>query len=135
MKTKSGIGVVGMAAVIALIAFFFFETRATGQIRVSAPIPNAVVQSPLQVQGAARGSWYFEASFPVRLLDANGMVIAEEPATAQGDWMTDNFVPFDVELSFVTPTTDTGTLVFEKDNPSGLPQNAATLSVPVRFKR
>src|SRR3989338_525403 len=85
-------------------------------IRVTSPQPNAVVKSPLTVKGEARGNWYFEASFPVKLLDANGNQLAIIPAQAQGEWMTTNFVPFQGTLTFSTPTTATGTLVFEKDN-------------------
>jgi len=102
-------------------------------IRVSTPLPNAVVGSPLIVRGEARGGWYFEASFPIKILDANGKVLAQAPAQAQGEWMTTNFVPFEGTLTFSKPTTATGTLVLEKDNPSGLPQNAQEVRIPVRF--
>ena len=100
---------------------------------VTSPQPNAVVKSPLTVKGEARGNWYFEASFPVKLLDANGNQLAIIPAQAQGEWMTTNFVPFQGTLTFSTPTTATGTLVFEKDNPSGLPEHDDSYSIPVRF--
>ncbi|MDP3985905.1 MAG: Gmad2 immunoglobulin-like domain-containing protein, partial [Candidatus Veblenbacteria bacterium] len=102
-------------------------------IRVENPRPNQVIASPLTERGEARGTWYFEASFPVRLLDANGTELAVAPAQAQGDWMTTEFVPFEVVLSFSPPATPTGVLVLEKDNPSGLPENADSLLVPVRF--
>lgn len=102
-------------------------------IRVAAPIPNALVQSPITVSGEARGNWYFEASFPVRLLDANGNLLVAVPAHARGEWMTPEFVPFEATLAFATPKTETGTLVFAKDNPSGLPEHDLSVSVPVRF--
>ena len=86
------------------------------------------------VEGEARGTWFFEASFPVRLLDGNGVELAVAPAQAQDDWMTEEFVPFAVRLQFFAPITATGTLVFEKDNPSGLPEHADELRVPVRFE-
>lgn len=57
-------------------------------IIVDSPAPNAVISSPLTVTGTARGTWYFEASFPVRLLDDLGNELAVAPAQAQGDWMT-----------------------------------------------
>jgi hypothetical protein len=101
-------------------------------ISVTQPSPMQIVSSPLAVTGEARGSWYFEASFPVKLLDSNGNVIAQAPAQAQGDWMTANFVPFQATLTFVT-ASQTGTLVLEKDNPSGEPQNAGSISIPVQF--
>lgn len=102
-------------------------------IRVTSLSSNQVVTSPLTVQGTARGYWYFEASFPVELLDGNGKVIASGPATARTDWMTEEFVPFSITLTFVQPTTSTGTLVLRKDNPSGLPENDNELRIPVRF--
>jgi len=102
-------------------------------IGVSFPKPNTVIQSPLVVQGKEVGTWYFEASFPVRLLDANGKELAATPAQAQGDWRTTDFVPFQATLTFGQPTTPTGTLVFQKDNPSGLPENEKSISVPIRF--
>lgn len=104
------------------------------KVRVTAPAANAVVKSPLTVTGSARGPWYFEASFPVRLYDALGNELAAVPAQAKGEWMTIEYVPFEATLSFKTPATATGTLVFEKDNPSGLPEHADSVSIPVRFK-
>jgi len=98
-------------------------------IQVEGPLPNAVVASPLIVTGRARGTWYF----PVKLFDANNLEIATGVAQAQGDWMTENFVPFTVTLTYATPATATGTLVLYKDNPSGLPENDASVSVPVTF--
>lgn len=102
-------------------------------IKVSLPIPGEVVTSPLVVTGEARGNWYFEASFPVRLYDANGVELAVIPAQAQGEWMTTEFVPFSATLNFGMPITPTGTLVLEKDNPSGMPELDDKISIPVRF--
>lgn len=104
------------------------------RIYVDYPQPNAVVTSPLRVLGAARGPWYFEASFPVKLLDASDEALVIQPAQAHGEWLTTDFVPFSVTLTFTLPTTTTGTLVLEKDNPSGLPEHAAELRFPVRFR-
>ena len=101
-------------------------------IVVDQPSPNAVVTSPLVVQGRARGWWYFEASFPTRLLDAHGVVLVEAPAQAQSNWMTDDFVSFQTVLTF-TASTKTGSLVLAKDNPSGLPSRDAHVTIPVRF--
>lgn len=101
-------------------------------IRVDNVSSNQLVSSPLTITGEAR-KWYFEASFPVELVDANGKRLAIGPAQAQGDWMTANFVPFKITLTFPTPTTQTGTLIFRNDNPSGLPENQEEYRVPVRF--
>ena len=102
-------------------------------ITVSQPVINQTVTSPLTITGEARGKWYFEASFPVILLDANNQELAKGVAEAQGGWMTENFVPFSVNLTFSPPATPTGQLILKKDNPSGLPANDAQLMVPVNF--
>ena len=104
------------------------------KIKIFSPLPNGVITSPVGVRGEARGTWYFEASFPIRLEDANGKVLVQTYTMAQGEWMTENFVPFELILSFDTPETDKGTLIFEKDNPSGLPEHAEELRMPVRFR-
>jgi hypothetical protein len=102
-------------------------------IQVSNIADNQQVTSPLQILGRARGNWYFEASFPIRLEDANGTVLGRTIGQAQSDWMTTNFVPFSATLTFTTPTTTTGWLFLQKDNPSGLPANDAEIQIPVTF--
>ena len=102
-------------------------------IHVSEPRAGATVTSPLKVTGEARGSWYFEASFPVRLVDSQGRVLDEAPATAQGEWMTEKFVPFGAVLTFQPPTGTSGRLILEKHNASGLPQHSDSVVIPVRF--
>lgn len=129
-------------AVLAGLSWWFFRVVNTSSvnnfadlIQVGAPQSNALVTSPLVVTGRARGPWYFEASFPVRLFDANGRELAVTPAQAQGEWMTENFVPFRATLTFSPPATLTGTLVLHNDNPSGLPENDKEIRIPVRFRR
>ena len=103
-------------------------------ITVATPAPNTQVRSPLTVSGTARGTWYFEASFAVILEDAGGTPLAQVPATAQGEWMTENFVPFTATVSFAPqPAGTVGRLILKKDNPSGLPANDNQLVLPVRF--
>jgi hypothetical protein len=105
----------------------------SNKVRVTNIIPNQAVSRPLTVKGEARGSWYSEAVFPVEILDGNGKRLVLTQARAQGDWMTNDFVPFTATLSFSQPTTATGTLVLHNDNPSGLPENAFELRIPIRF--
>lgn len=108
-------------------------------IKVIRPGQNEVVSNPLVVEGQARGSWYFEASFPVVLVDWDGKIIAQGPAQAQGEpgaWMTSDYVPFKATLTFnLEPGTpsDRGALILRKDNPSGLPANDDAFEIPIRF--
>lgn len=103
-------------------------------LSVNAPSAGDLVKSPLTIRGEARGNWYFEASFPVKLFDGNGKLLSQVPASAVGEWMTKQFVPFEAILAFEIPQTATGTLIFQKDNPSGLPQNDRQFEMAVRFK-
>ena len=103
-------------------------------IEVTAPLPNMTITSPLTVTGRARGPWYFEASFPIELRDANNVLIAKTVAQAQGDWMTENFVPFTATLTFpAQPVGSQGVLTFKNDNPSGEPERDMMFDVSVVF--
>lgn len=110
------------------------------QIVVTTPVPLGTVSSPLTITGEARGPWFFEASFPVVLTNWDGLIIAEGIATAEGEWMTTDFVPFIATLEFTSPYEvgqesfmSRGSLILKKDNPSGLPENDAALEFPVTF--
>lgn len=102
-------------------------------IQVESPQASDTITSPLVIKGKARGYWFFEASFPIRLYDDNGELLATAIAQAQDDWMTEEFAPFTAELKFENPKTEKGTLVLEKDNPSGLQENADELKMPIVF--
>lgn len=103
------------------------------QIVLEYPIKDTLITSPLIVKGTAGGSWFFEGSFLVTLNDSSGNEITHGLATANGDWMTSDFVDFSVTLNFDTPDMKRGELVLVKDNPSGLPENDAKLTVPINF--
>lgn len=106
-------------------------------IRLTTPQPNSTVQSPLTITGEARGTWYFEASFPVVLVDWDGRIIAQGIAQAQSEWMTTEFVPFEAVLTFAADPnaySNRGALILQKDNPSGLPEHDDALEIPVIIK-
>lgn len=103
-------------------------------IIIDSPRPNDVVKSPLKITGKARGFWFNEASFPVKLYDASGKQLGNGIANVtSGDWMTQEFVPFEATLQFQSPSSGKGMLVLERDNPSGLDENNDNLNIPVNF--
>lgn len=124
------LGVVVLGVILSLV----FSRHNDELIRVVTPTPGALVTSPLVISGEARGNWYFEASFPAELLDANGKQLFIGPIQAHGEWMTEDFVPFNEEITFALSETASGTLVLRKDNPSGLPEHDAEVRVPVYFR-
>ncbi len=103
-------------------------------VTVTSPQANSSITSPLTITGEAVGNWYFEASFPIKLVDEDGNILASTIATAQGDWMTTDLVPFEATMVFNTTGPLDAELLFEKDNPSGLPENAGEYSVPVNIQ-
>ncbi len=96
--------------------------------------PNQLVTSPLEVAGKAPGNWFFEANIGLRLLDALGAEVARGHATATSDWMSSDEVPFTGSISFTLPTSTTGFVEIEKDNPSDKRELDASVRIPVRFK-
>lgn len=86
------------------------------------PIANGTV-----IEGKARGNWFFEASFPIELRDTEGKLLSNAIAQAEGDWMTTDYVPFRATLHFPPPPSASGTLIFKKDNPSGLPEHDGSI--------
>lgn len=109
-----------------------YTNASADMIRMEVPFPGAVVGKEFRAVGEARGNWYFEASFPLEVLDKDGNRLFQTYATAQGEWMTTQFVPFMSE-PIIIPATYIGpaTLVLHKDNPSGLPEHDASISFPI----
>jgi hypothetical protein len=102
-------------------------------LNITSPKAGAVIQSPLVVKGFAKGTWYFEASFPVKIVDVKGNIVGQKFAEAESDWMTEKFVPFSGLIEFTAKEGEKGFVVFQKDNPSGLPENDDELRVPIIF--
>lgn len=106
------------------------EVASTSELIISAPTSGARVTSPLVVEGTAPGDWYFEAQFPAKLVGADGAVIAEAPARAQSDWMTEAPVPYRAEFSFNVTQDTPATLVLQEDMPADNASPRET-SIPV----
>jgi len=103
-------------------------------LRVNNLQAGDTVSSPLGLSGEAAG-WYFEGSFPVRVEDKDGQTLGQGFVTAQDDWMTSDFVPFEGTITFASGEATQGRIVFMKDNPSGLPENDESMAIPVQFEQ
>jgi hypothetical protein len=91
------------------------------------------VASPLIISGEAR-LWYFEATFPVGIVTEGMQVAGLGRAEADGDWMTEDWVPFTAEIEFnEQPAGSKGKLILQADNPSGLPENDDHIEIPITF--
>lgn len=107
-------------------------TNATANlIVVDTPFPGSVTGKAFSVVGKARGTWFFEASFPIELVDQNGTRLTIAVAQAEGEWMTTEFVPFKADITVPASFTGPATLIMRKDNPSGLAEYDASISFPI----
>lgn len=144
--TVSLIGVFATVVVSLIISVFYIFSPVKNSIQivpddksnlivVATPIKDSEVTSPLSVAGRARGNWFFEGSFPILVQDTYGNVIAESHATAQGEWMSADFVKFIGDIQFNNYIKGSKAfLVLKKDNPSGLPENDDSIRIPIILK-
>jgi len=109
------------------------ERYGNNEIVIFTPKVKSEIISPLKIEGKVRGSWLFEATMPVKLLNDKGEEMTVGYIQATEDWMTEDFVPFKGEISFVSKEEGEGMLVFQNDNPSGLPENEKEFRMPVRI--
>lgn len=101
--------------------------------------PQVVLSLPFSEKSpriAARGNWFFEAQLTVALASATGRKIKSGLGTAQGEWMTENLVPFSVSYTDAATTTeDSHFFVVDSSNPSGEAKYQKTAIIPLRFRR
>lgn len=108
-----------------------YKNASANLVQVELPFPGAVVGKDFSVIGKARGAWFFEASFPIEVLDAQGNIIAAGIAQAESDWMTENLVPFRADIKVPESYIGPAKLILKKDNPSGLPEHDASASFDI----
>ena len=102
-------------------------------IKVTKPLANSSISSPVEISGQARGTWFFEGSFPIIIMDANDLIIGQGIATSSEEWMTENFIPFNATVYFERTETPSGKFILKKDNPSGLKEKDDQLILPIQF--
>lgn len=104
-------------------------------IRLEYPdITQTITSSPIMIRGVARGNWFFEASFPVEIIDMNGNILHIGIATAESEnWMTPDFVPFTASLELENDFQGPALLTLRKHNPSDYRELDDSLIVPINI--
>lgn len=110
------------------------DSLAQASFKLDTLTASSKISSPLSISGQAKGSMFFEGSFPVSITDSSGKELGSSHANSTADWMTEKFIPFTSTITFKTPSTKTGFIVLKNDNPSGLPENEHSVKFPISFK-
>jgi hypothetical protein len=103
-------------------------------IIIDSPKPYQKVQVTIIIKGKAKGSFFFEGTFPIRIEDENGNLIVSDYIMTKENWMTENFVSFETHFYFEKGNLRKGFIIFEKANPSGLLENKFEIRIPLYFE-
>ncbi|MEK7540989.1 MAG: GerMN domain-containing protein [Patescibacteria group bacterium] len=106
-------------------------------IEVFLPKSNEEVFSPLEIIGTINGNGWvgFEGQVgTVKLLNSEGEELAVGFLQATTEW-TQLPVRFKTILDFISLNMDAGRLVFNNENPSGLPQNDREFVLPIKISK
>lgn len=122
------VAILGLILVIGIILLFIIPTPNKNIEVTSLEIENSVIE----VEGKAKGTWFFEGDAPLILIDENENIIAQSYITASSDSMTEDFVPFTGVIEF-EERDESGILIFRKDNPSGLSKYDDSLEIKINF--
>lgn len=109
------------------------------RIVVASPLPESTVSaSPVTIKGRARGTWFFEASAPVDIVNWDGLIIGQGyiSVDAPYSWMTTDFVPFTGTITYDATQLGPykyGWIIMKKDNPSDDPALDESLEFKILF--
>lgn len=109
------------------------------RIVVASPLPESTVSaSPVIIKGRARGTWFFEATAPVDIVNWDGLIIGQGyiSVDAPYSWMTTDFVPFTGTITYDATQLGAykyGWIIMKKDNPSGDPALDESLEFKILF--
>lgn len=96
---------------------------------------NQVVTNPIKIEGRVRGYWFFEGTFPIKLVSTNNEILGTAFGQSKTDWMTEDFVDFSADLEYIKSTsTNRALLILSKDNPSGNKELDQEIYIPVIIK-
>ena len=137
--------IVAIIIVLAIGAFIFLwqnkpktlSPEDGSGIEVFLPKLNEEISSPLKIKGIVNGSGWigFEAQVgTVKLLDSQGNELANSYLKATTDWMKPS-ISFETTLDFISLNIDEGKLIFNNENPSGLPQYDREFILPVKIPK
>ena len=147
MDTKQGVWLLSITSIITviLVGILIFvpakhsELPITGTqgLAILSLRPNQEISSPLKITGTVNGNGWsgFEGQVGnVSLLDDKGSRIGSAILKATTDWMSPS-VGFQTYLQFSSDRDQDGKLIFNNEDPSGLPDKNREYILPVKIKK
>lgn len=142
MKYTNKIILILIIIIVSIFVFNIYERYLTIKkindakdiIIIDSPKPYQKVQVTIIIKGKAKGSFFFEGTFPIRIEDENGNLIVSDYIMTKENWMTENFVSFETHFYFEKGNLRKGFIIFEKANPSGLLENKFEIRIPLYFE-
>jgi hypothetical protein len=101
------------------------------QVVVTTPAQNATVSHSFEIAGVAPNQWFYEAVFPIQVRDSDDNLIGTSQGKAQGDWTQPGLVTFTSQMTIDASYEGSANLILLKDNPSGLPQDIDSVTIPI----
>lgn len=101
------------------------------QVVVASPAQDATVPHTFTITGSAPNQWFYEAVFPIQVRDPNDNLIGTSQGQAQGDWTQPGIIGFTSQMKIDASYEGPANLIVLKDNPSGLPQNIDSVTIPI----
>lgn len=100
-------------------------------IAVTEPKPNRRIYNPVRIAGTAPATWFFEGRLGVEVRDINGVRVGFGTVSATNqagsEWS------FGGSVEYVRPETSAGSVILQKANPQGIPNQDQAVSIPVVF--
>jgi hypothetical protein len=110
---------------------YTIESQKGEELVIYKPEDKDEVGCSVEIEGEVSGGWYFEGDFPIKIVDTDDKELVSGVATAQGEWMTEEKVRFQAKLDCPDCSKGKATIVFVKDDPSGLPENEDTAELSI----
>ncbi len=89
----------------------------------------------ITISWKAKWYWYFEWQFNLQLVNNDWTMISQKPVIANWEWMTEDYVTFnDITMNYEELNTNNIQVVFNKANPSWLPENEFSKTININLK-
>lgn len=116
-----------------------FQTEKNNVVTLNNILSWTKLSSKVHLTGKVPINWVFEGTFPIKIYDIGNWILWEWLWKANifdknGKVIDDKVVSFEADIDLIIPAlTKKWILILSADNPSGMPENADSVSIKVVF--